>query len=218
MYKVGRTSFLSEHSVEFCLVSQFCRILEASWEVTPLYFWKTREGSRLALAHDDSEQVKIIAMFARRPKLSHVGDSQISIKINASLKEKAFQLSKLGIPVICGVPLVTSILDFQLTSPCVWFKINSNGEDYNDTFVVIGKGGREFTYPHGYDNVLAIIDDDISSLAEKAKSVSLVKAIEGLRSSPQPSGFGLPSGYLWFMSTYKPVYFLLRKGSQAHDD
>lgn len=116
--------FLSEHSVEFVLVPRLISILSKTYSnIVPFYFWAAREGNSISQSCDTGEYLRLIAVYPRRPKVSHPHDSEILIKFNAVLFEKAREYEQFGIPVFAGVPRVSSIMDFRLNTPCTWFEI-----------------------------------------------------------------------------------------------
>ena len=62
-------SFMSEHTVEYALVPKMIGILAPQFpRVIPIYFWATREGSRISRLCDVSGKVRVIAVFPRRPQ------------------------------------------------------------------------------------------------------------------------------------------------------
>lgn len=201
------TSFLSEHSAEFCLVPNLSRVLEERWSMTPVYFWSTREGSRLARECDDGQQITVLAMFARRPKMLQVGDETIQVKVNASLQRRAFDLLESGIPVLCGVPVVSSILDFSLSSPCVWFSLIPTARDHEDMYIEIDKKTGTIIRSNSNESFCTLAVSDIQQLANDARSMVLSQAIENIKEI----GRAHNSKFSWFGASYKPVYFLLRR-------
>jgi len=204
------TSFLSEHSAEFCLVPSLCAILEKQWLVTPVYFWSTREGSRLAQECDSGEQITILAMFARRPKMSHAGDQTIQVKINFSLQERTQSLLESGIPVLAGVPLVSSILNFQISSPCVWLRLTPSAGAYEDIYIEIDKRTGNITRSKLGEPFCILTPEDIRLLTQQSRSTVLSEAIQNIKGMGRKHNYGISSRFLWF-GNYKPVYFLLRK-------
>jgi hypothetical protein len=66
-----------------------------------------------------------MAVYARPPKVSRPGDGTIAVKINSALFESASAHAAEGIPVLAGVPRVSSLLDFSLSCECLWFEIHS---------------------------------------------------------------------------------------------
>lgn len=122
-------SFISEHSAEYLLVPKLCAILEPDFSSTlPIYYWATREGSRLSLESRFDALIQIVACFARRPKVSYAGQDCILVKFNEMLFEYATAASGNGIPVLAGVPLVSSLSQLTSNRESAWFEIV--GEDH----------------------------------------------------------------------------------------
>lgn len=197
------SSFVSEHSVEFVLVPQFAEILSVDYEtVVPIYFWHSREGGNISKDCFTNRKVRIVALYARRPKIANAYQLEIDVKFNEVLFERSRQLKEKGIPVFAGVPLASSLDNFTLATKCAWFKINSNGVeqiiqlscDYPTQIL-----SQNIRLVSGTD-ILSIINEDSSQL-------SWPKAIEFLRELRNRSSY---VRFWSFMGdTYKPIYFLL---------
>lgn len=119
------TSFISEHSAEYILVPKLIKILERDFQkVIPLYFLSMREGSRVSRDCDQHQPIRVINVFARRPKVSKPYSSQIEVKLNSVLFEKANLSAEAGIHTFAGVPLISSLMDLELDAPCAWFSLS----------------------------------------------------------------------------------------------
>lgn len=125
--------FMSEHTAEYALVSNLiAHLADCFPRVIPMCFWSTREGARIAEESMGGHRVRVVAAFARRPKVLRSGQPSILVKINAQLFVGAAEGSEFGIPVLAGVPLVASLSDFTIGVPCSWFYIAPNSPDRND--------------------------------------------------------------------------------------
>lgn len=119
-------SFMSEHTAEYALVPHLVAQLEGSFRtIIPLYYWATREGSRVGRDSLIEVPVRVVAVFARRPKVFCPGDEKILVKINDTLFAAAQAGGQVGIPVLAGVPLVNSLAHFSTGVPCSWFHIGN---------------------------------------------------------------------------------------------
>jgi hypothetical protein len=119
------TAFISEHSAEYILVPRMVNILgQCFGKVIPLYFLSTREGSRIAYECDKSQPIRVLNVFARRPKVSVPQQPRIEVKFNSSLFDKAGLAAEVGIPTLAGVPLVSSIMEFNMDARCAWFSLS----------------------------------------------------------------------------------------------
>jgi hypothetical protein len=121
---VPATSFISEHSSEYILVPKLAGLLTPHFHrVVPIYFLLTREGSVVSSQCDPSQIVRVVGVFARRPKVSRPEQSHIEVTFNQSLFESARLSSSLGIPTFAGVPLASSIMQLNLNMDCAWFHL-----------------------------------------------------------------------------------------------
>lgn len=127
------TSFMSEHTAEYALVPDLVGLLAEHFStVIPLYFWATREGSRVGRGTRIDAPVRVVAAFARRPKVSNPGDEKILVKINDALFAAAQAGEEVGIPVLAGVPLVNSLAQFSMVVRCAWFHITAAPQSWWD--------------------------------------------------------------------------------------
>jgi hypothetical protein len=111
------TSFISEHSSEYILVSKLSGMMSPHFDkVIPLYFLSTREGSSVSRLCDPSQLVRIISVYARRPKIVAPHQAHIQVKFNECLFEIAKLSYPLGIPTFAGVPLASSMMDFSMNT------------------------------------------------------------------------------------------------------
>jgi len=139
---VGLTSFISEHSAEYVLVKNIVDTLSQDFiAVVPVYFWSTREGATIAKHCMANHNVRILAAYARRPKIAQPDQDWLNMKINSQLFDAAQFGAQCGIPVLTGVPLVTNLSSFTLDIPCSWFRLNgsrSYDADYELTLSLTG--------------------------------------------------------------------------------
>ena len=118
------TSFISEHTAEYILVPDLVRRLMPEFpDIVPLFFWASREGNTTAQWSMEGVPVRIVTAFPRRPKILPDRSNRILMKLNGQLFNYASESSGRGIPVIAGVPLVTSLPTLRLNARCCWFEI-----------------------------------------------------------------------------------------------
>lgn len=126
---------MCEQTASFALMTHLCSVIsKVSDNITPLWFWRTREGSRLSELCDDSRKLRVIGFYPRRPKVSSVSDSQLLVKINAHVINAFKRAAACKILLLIGVPLVVSILDYRLSSPCAWYRPTNIGNYDKDYF------------------------------------------------------------------------------------
>ncbi|MBN2541292.1 hypothetical protein JXI42_00340 [bacterium] len=191
------------------MVNRITRLLSEQWHVTPLYFWRTREGSSIARACPD-EGIKAIAAYARRPKITTPGDNEIVMKINDYVLSCAGYLANHGITVFCAVPLVSSLTEYNIDSPCSWFSFVPETE-CADIEIVIDKAtgiAKDYTFQ---DIVLPIKEQQIPFIIEEqTRKIGLLEAIE-IISYQIDFELGNRFSFPLFGPQYKPIYLFLRE-------
>lgn len=176
------TSFMSEHTAEYVLVYRLTAAFAAqSRRTIPIYFLSTKEGSKVSLQCDDSSVIRLISVYARRPKVSVPNQPYIEMKINAELFEAARRLGNLGIPTFTGVPLISSLCDFNLDVEVAWFELT--GElDGNLYFHISidGKSVERFNESTAIRGPL--LEDEIMNIClRSSRPMRWVEAIEILK-------------------------------------
>lgn len=208
---MNATSFICEHSAEFVLVPFITELFAAhKQKLVPLYFWKTREGSIKSKKCDPGIPIRILSMYARRPKIDYPGQDSILVRINHRLFEHAAYLKENGIQTIIGVPRISSIMDFYVGCPCSWFTLSpdSNSVWGIDFSIDIKKNKCNAELPLSVKGPLE--EKNILNLLNNSKIfTSWQAAIEIL------SGESLdykPTGSFYYFharfNMYKPVYFI----------
>lgn len=201
-------SFVNERSVEYILASNLADELSAEYgTVVPIFFWKTREGSKAAAEGMIGRGVRLLTVFARRPKIFHPDDLAVIMKVNRMLFRAADASYEVGSPVFVGIPLASSLLQLTMQAHCLWFRLPlTNG-------VV---GDMEFTIP--VDGSLATgsvppLEGPLDTLeifeAARAGRAMLwhdvVVAMGNIRDSSSNSGHWLLGGG----GCYRPFFILL---------
>ncbi|MBC8465847.1 hypothetical protein H8D57_02375 [bacterium] len=203
------TSFLSEHSVEFCLTHRLSQLLSPAYNVTPLYFWRSREGSRIAKECDNGESIRVVAVYARRPKLLSPGDGTVVMKVNEQVILRANYLIEQGIPVFCGVPIIFQILDFSVDSHCAWFQLMSD-EVHEDLEVLIDVKTGALRNDSIANSLIPTKEKQITKIIkESARGMTLSAAIESIRGG-WVSDFDVNRRSFWIEGNYKPFYLFLK--------
>ena len=205
------TSFICEHSAEFVLVYFLTQLFSAHRQnLIPLYFWKSREGSLISKRCDPNTPIRLLAMYARRPKIHDPDQDHILVKLNDILFERAYYLKENGIPTIAGVPRVSSIMELHTACPCSWFNLcpDCNFRSDVEFMIDIASNKCDTELPPSIRGPLE--DVELLSLFDKATHLpSWQDAIQILRAEGLDYDFYGSSLY-WPMGIYKPVYFLSR--------
>jgi hypothetical protein len=202
------SSFLSEHSVEYCLVVQVHHIFSPQYLITPLFFWSSREGSNISLACEQGVRLKCFAVYARRPKLCSPVSDQINIKINDHIIKRAEYLNSVGIPVLCAVPHCRSILDYNITNICSWFSIESTTDYHQDIEISLDYDSGIVNRSTNRQVALLVEKDEICDMINtKAGAMTLSDAIGLIKVRIDDS-----RRFPFWGGEYKPIYFLLKEG------
>mgnify|MGYP001139543563 CR=1 FL=1 len=206
---MNATSFICEHSAEFVLVPFLTQLFsDNKQKLTPLYYWKSREGSSISKQCDPNTSIRLFAMYARRPKIHSPEKDYISVKINNILFERAYYLKENGIPTIVGVPRVSSIINFHVGCPCSWFRLcpDENIESDIEFAINIKSNKCEIKLPSSIEGPLEEIELlDLFNKSQKLPSwQDVIKILRTVRSNYESYG----NRFNWLMGGYKPVYFI----------
>jgi len=201
------TSFMSEHTAEYALVPDLIDKFSGRFpNITPVYFWGTREGSRVGHESVSGRVSRVVAVFARRPKVLHPGDKSILVKINDILFAAARAGEEVGIPVLAGVPLVNNLVDFSLEVPCSWFQITATShrhEDYEFRLTLSGQPQRS-ALPKGVVGPLTKME--LIDIAESScHELDGMLALDGMRHVKSAGRFQHPI----FGGGYRPFFLLI---------
>lgn len=201
--------FISEHTAEYVLVPALTRILAASFSrVVPIYFWSTREGSNLGRRCMSSQPIRLVAVYARRPKIEELGQNHILVKLNAELFEYARVAKPLGIPVFAGVPLVSSLAELTLKSQCSWFRLAPDESQDRDTELRLTLSGARLDDDRSCVGLEGPLESGklVESVLTGSERISWEQALEKLREIRQSvQRYGLYG----FFGGYKPFHLLL---------
>ena len=198
-----RTSYLSEHTIEFYLVPRFRQTLAADFRFTlAFYFWASREGSSASRSVCAPERVRLVAVYPRRPKLG-VNRGTPVMKVNAELFRCAAEFRRVGVPVFAGFPLVRSVFEFSGDVEFLWFALLGD-ETEGDIEVEMRTITSDQSSTPSLQGPLS--DQDVCRLfTQESEPMPWDRAIEAInRVRRQEADNGL-----WPLGRgYKPVYFL----------
>lgn len=206
------SSFMNERTLEFALVPAMQTALEEHFgRAVPIYFWKSREGSRHSLAIHGDRPVRLLALFGRRPKIT-TGGVAIEGKLNQQLLRFAKQAHELGIASIAGFSPVTALFDLAEHPTMYWIllwqmkQIDERGDVFFHS--VSATSGEKLIDTTGLP--LPVVSTAAISLAVQETSnvmsfATAVEAMSQLRSALSGDGGFFP----WRGSNYKPIYFLI---------
>lgn len=198
-----RNSYVSEHTVEFYLVPEFTRVLAGAFDsILAFFYWASREGVGRERSIAPVKQVRLAAVFPRRPKRSVDGRQQF-MKVNSEIFGYAAAFRRRGVPVFAGFPLVNSIFDFASAPRFSWFALVGQNENDIELPMPLKLEGPDalpasLRGPLMQDQVCQSVRDEATPLTwEEA-----ISAIDHVRLEQKDD-----AGFWRFGPHYKPVYF-----------
>lgn len=206
-----RSSFISERSAEYILIPQFAELLfPLSNRIIPIYHWVSREGANLSKESLKNKPIKLVALFARRPKVDFIGSEQIEVKFNRELFDKAEYLIKHGITVFSGVPLVTKLDDVRIGAHCKWFNLQPTSFGCNE-YVIVDQDGKVLN--DETNNISEVTSRNIVDIINyKSAQLTWIEAVGIIRNMNRNSN---KNRKWFFVGGYKPVYFIVDCSKQC---
>jgi hypothetical protein len=202
------TSFISEHSSEYILVAKLTSVMERHFaRVIPIYFLSTREGSPISGECSPSQTLKILSVFARRPKVTVPNQPFVEVKFNESLFEIADLASPLGIPTFAGVPLASSVMGLSLDNNCAWFELTGSSADVIYELSLDGELLRRSSESSAIDGPITE-SELVSRVLSKSRTMSWDEAREHLRTIRRGAR-GDKSFWYQFGAGYHPFHLLM---------
>lgn len=202
----GPSGFFNERTAEYFLTPLLQRSLEAHFgSAIPMFFWKSREGNRTSLMIHEGRRVRVLAMFARRPKVG-LNSDQVTGRIGRELWTFARHASKAGLMTIAALPVVGSI--FELYEPdarVLWFPLDQRENEDPFTVDKCKPVGPITLAGHAFKT--STIEELVRSVHAKCGVFQWNEAME-LMADLRQAGAGSPS-FFGLIGGYKPVYFLI---------
>lgn len=102
------SSYFSERTAEYSILPPVVAYLAVRFgRAAPMYFWSTREGNSIARELHQDARLRVLAIFARRPKVGRGND--LYGKLNVDLFDFAHQARVHGVPTVAAFPAVKDI-------------------------------------------------------------------------------------------------------------
>ncbi len=202
-------SFMSEHTVEYALVGDIVSRLKSAFpNVSPIYLWLNREGNSMGLKAFEGKEVKLVAVFPRRPKVNHPGQDHILVKCISAVLCHAFRARAVGIPVLAGVPLISDLSSFRIDSECRWFIVDGSMSGKRDLEILLSKSGEIVDHKGSLNTVRG--PSKTSEIVQEIKKIALENSwgfwlhiIREIRMRLDEQG------YPWSLGSYKPFYLVI---------
>lgn len=201
------SSFFNERTAEYVIVPDLQRHLSRryGWAI-PLFFWRSREGNATAKLLNGALRVRVLAVFARRPKCSGVANC-VTGRINFELLEYCEHAKAAGIFSFAAFPAVGDLLALSHNPTIFWLALDEAGE-FTDFMVqipdasgapsvVMGRGPRQLS-----------LDDIFDGIESRSRDYSYEEAMDVI-GKLRSLRHGIPTHFFYSMGGYRPVYFLL---------
>ena len=200
------TSFFSERTAEYSILPVLTSFLQHRFgAAVSMYYWASREGNTVAREVHNGRSVRMLAMFARRPK--SVTRLTVSGKLNAELFEFAERAEPHGVPTIAGFPVVRDVFELGGNFRTLWFPLR--GGRAQDVIFNVDLTGAEPTPTSQSGRPVQTLElDDIGDAVSAARVLSweaAMAAISDARVTPRTMG----GGKFWGGSPYNPAYVLV---------
>ena len=203
------SSFFCERTAEYALVPLLQRSLEAHFgSAIPIFYWKTREGNRVSSEIHQGRHVQVLAMFARRPKVTETRDI-ISGKINLELSQFSRAARAVGIPTIAGFPAVDSVFRLYQDPLIFWLPVEQS--EVGDLEFMVDTSLRHPSPKVGGDLALRTLslEEVIDEVKANAKAFPWNEAMGNISQLRiEGSRYGNRHMFGRFGS-YRPIYFLM---------
>lgn len=204
------SSMMNERTVEYTIVPKLLRSLSEHFgNVIPLFFWKSREGNRTSLAIHGGSRVRLIALFARRPKLSE-DSGLIWGKINSEVRDFAYEAAQIGVLTIAGFVPANTLFDLGQPIAPFWIPLweSANPENCEEDMFFVDTSQQDplligadlKPYP------VVSLTDICEAANERCREMDWGRAIVAMSELRQNlHGHGFHS----WLGGYKPVYFVI---------
>lgn len=149
------------------------------------------------------ERIRLLSVFARRPKITRPADDRIIVKFNGELFDVARFSRSFGIPVLAAVPVVSSILDVTLEAPCQWFHLTPSAQEIHDVELTLTPDGalNDQVIPDAVTGPLNA-EELVTIVRETTRPVTWDEGIRNLRKIR--SSTNVKRGTFPFFGGYKP--------------
>jgi hypothetical protein len=205
------SSFFCERTAEYALVPLLQRSLELSFGAAiPIFYWRSREGNQLSSSVHRGHEIRVLAMFSRRPKATH-RRKLIGGNINSELFEFSQAARAHGIVSIAGFPAVESIYNLYSNPSIYWLPLDSTRDsDFEFTVDLL----EPIPKPIGSDGIelqtlsLPFIIEQVRDCSRLLAWDDAMEFISELRSKCfRKTPLSIFAGF----GGYKPVYFLMSR-------
>lgn len=201
------SSFFSERTAEYSILPPLVGHLAGRFgRAVPMFLWSNREGNTTSGRIHEGVEVRVLAVFARRPKVTK-DPEVVGGKLNAELMEFAADAATCGIPCVAGFPAVGRLVDMCGDFKTHWFLVPTRGAGDSTFTVNTSSPDAEPQWESGRPiDVLSL--GQVADLVEDGSSprpwAAAMDAIERSRVKRAYGMFGPYGG-----NPYRPVYVMI---------
>ena len=211
-------SFISEHTAEYILVPQISNLLSRHFKtIIPFYFWASREGNTMSARTVSINDFRLISVYPRRPKIAYPENGIIILKFNSSVIHAAQNSNQLGVPTFAGIPVISSLEDFNYDVLCKWFRFRETEEQISDIEYKLDLKGNVLekdasSYVEGplKDEFLINTIFDFPTISNWENGIDRIRTIRR-HSALGYDGNTTYRGFSMWMGGYKPFYLILKE-------
>ncbi|MDQ2086983.1 hypothetical protein RBH29_11145 [Herbivorax sp. ANBcel31] len=206
------TGFSNVRSMEYLLIHELYKTFKDKFEFYYPFFFQRKRDDTLLSSLNYLSDIKLVALFARRPKTDSPNSNFIEVTFRQSLFEQAYELGKNNVSAICGSPLATRIKDIGFGAQIQWFIIKNNTHQTLVTYEFIDGEIETRTL---VDEVQLIDDSHLLNILNKSPKLSWNKVLEKITKwNEDYIKFNLGNTYSRFFATFnniqKPVFIAYR--------
>lgn len=171
-----------------------------------MYYWTTREGNAVARELHSERHLRVLAIFARRPK---AGAARVIYgKLNVELYRFAYQAQNFGIPTVAGFPAVNNIFELGGEFQTIWFPLDEPVRD-EVHFQLDMSTPNQAPMRLGGGALKTLKLEDLGDAIEAASVLSWKDAMTAIRSTRQALRIAGGGRYFWGGNPYTPVYVVV---------
>ena len=201
------SSFFTERTAEYAILPPLLSYLRQRFgAAVPMYFWATREGNGVAQELHASQRIRVLVVFARRPK---VLDGQHMLgKINQELFEFADRALVHGFPSIAAFPVVRDLFELGGAFQTYWFPLT--GLPHQDALFKVNILKPEIEPEHLDGCQLPLWQlEDLGDAVAAATALIWRDAMRAIRDIRHAHRVVPGIGFLGGGGSYMPVYILV---------
>lgn len=200
------TSYFSERTAEYSILPLVVAYLADRFgAAAPMYYWSSREGNSMARELHEQARLRVLAIFARRPK-SWRRDVLLG-KLNLELFDFAHKASLHGVPTVAAFPVVRDIFELGGNFHIHWLPLEEPAKEGVE-FEVDAASPENPPKRLGGRYMRTLTLQEVGDAVESAKVHTWKDAMHAIHSSRRFLRFD-GSGFYGNGGAYSPAYVLV---------